>query len=203
MNLLPPNASTELRAFEETLEQQLVKLQGISLDLNPLTCKEELLPHLAFLYSLDISSLSVEEQRQYVRNAFEIRRYAGTPYSMKKTFESFNIDASLEEWFDYEGEPYHFKVSLSMRDKEITLSLANKLRGRINETKNIRSVLDELILSYMQSQKVVVASGGVGEVSIHTEMLEGYEETLKGLQKINIGAVGEVVSYAKMEVKKW
>ena len=200
MNLLPPNATKELRAFEETLEQQLVKLQGINLDLNPLTCKKEILPHLAFLYSLDISSLSIDEQRQYIHNAFEIRKYKGTPYSIKKEFESFNIDASLIEWFDYAGEPYHFKVDIALRDKEITTTLMKHLLKHINKSKNERSVLDELALSYMQSHTVVVASGAVGENNCIAEMLEGYKETLKGLQKLSIGAVGETSSYAKMEV---
>jgi len=180
--------SSEIKAFE-TLA-------------NPELCDEKYLPFLAYAFKVDFwdESLSVDDKRALIKQSLALHRYKGTIWAIEQVFEALNIKAVVKEWFNYGGEPYHFKIDLSLEDKEITPARADELTKYVGIYKNVRSVLDELILSYMQSQKVGFASGGVGEVSINSKMLEGYEETLKGMQKLSIGAVGETSSYAVMEV---
>jgi len=169
---------------------------------NPTLCDEKYLPFLAFAFKVDFwdESLSVEDKRALIKQSLALHKYKGTTWAIEQVFEALNIKAVVKEWFNYGGEPYHFKIDLSLEDKEITPARADELTKYVGIYKNVRSVLDELILSYMQSQKVGFASGGVGEVSINSKMLEGYEETLKGMQKLSIGVVGETSSYAVMEV---
>jgi len=180
--------SSEIKAFE-TLA-------------NPELCEEKYLPFLAYAFKVDFwdESLSVEDKRALIKQSLALHRYKGTTWAIERVFEALNIKAVVKEWFNYGGEPYHFKIDLSLEDKEITPARADELTKYVGIYKNVRSVLDELILSYLQSQNVGFASGGVGEVSINSQMLEGYEETLKGMQKLSIGAVGETSSYAVMEV---
>ena len=180
--------SSEIKAFE-TLA-------------NPELCDEKYLPFLAYAFKVDFwdKSLSVDDKRALIKQSLALHRYKGTIWAIEQVFEALKIKAVAEEWFNYGGEPYHFKIDLSLEDKEITPARANELTKYVGIYKNVRSVLDELILSYMQSQKVGFASGGVGEVFINSQMLEGYEETLEGMQNFNIGAVGETSSYAVMEV---
>lgn len=180
--------SSEIKAFESFA--------------NPALCDEKYLPFLAYAFKVDFwdESLSVADKRALIKQSLALHRYKGTTWAIKQVFEALNIKAVVKEWFNYGGEPYHFKIDLSLEDKAITPQRADELASYVGIYKNVRSILDELILSYMQSQRVGVASGGVGEVSINSQMLEGYEETLKGMQKLCIGAVGETSSYAVMEV---
>ena len=192
VNILPSNTSDEIRAVDKIGSSSIVKLSKSDFNLLPQSCKKELLPHLAYMYDLDISGLEEQKIRDYISSAFEIKKYQGTPFAIKKVFEALKIKATLNEWFKYAGEPFHFKVDLSLEDKEITPNRANILISWLNTFSNVKSVLDELSLSYMQSQRVGIASGGIGEVSCKTEMLEGYSETLKGIAQIRLGASGEV-----------
>ena len=169
---------------------------------NPLICDKKYLPYLAYAFKVDFwdDSLETKDKRALIKQSLALHRYKGTTWAIEQVFEALNIKAVVKEWFNYGGEPYHFKIDLSLEDKEITPERANELTKYVGIFKNVRSILDELILSYMQSVKVGFASGGVGEVSINSQMLEGYEETLKGMQKLSIGAVGETSFYAVMEV---
>lgn len=169
---------------------------------NPDICEEKYLPFLAYAFKVDFwdDSLSVEDKRALIKQSLALHRYKGTTWAIEKVFEALNIKAVVKEWFNYSGEPYHFKIDLSLEDKEITPQKANELTKYVGIYKNVRSVLDELILSYMQQQKLSIGTGGVGEVFINSQMLDGYKETLKGMQNLCIGAVGETSSYAQMEV---
>ncbi|MEJ5227176.1 phage tail protein I [Thermodesulfovibrio sp.] len=83
-----------------------------------------------------------EEKRALVKKAIELHRYKGTPWAVKKVFETLNLDAEIQEWFQYEGEPYKFKVFLrSIVQNEETYTSLIKL---INEYKNERSWLDSI-----------------------------------------------------------
>lgn len=174
MSLLSSNATQELRAIEETLEQQSIKLRVIDLNLNPLECKKELLPHLAFMYSLDIANLSVDEQRQYIHNAFEIRRHQGTLYSVKKALELLFSEASIREWFDYAGEPYHFEANLVLStdvSKVYDEAKFKKTDELLNLAKNTRSVFDGFEISLPISKvNTNVIGGGVFDVCINNEL---------------------------------
>jgi len=183
----------------DTLQSEIKAFETLA---NPDICDEKYLPFLAYAFKVDFwdESLSVEDKRALIKQSLALHRYKGTTWAIERVFEALNIKAVVKEWFSYGGEPYHFKIDLSLEDKEITPARADELTKYVGIYKNVRSVLDELILSYLQSQKVGFASGGVGEVSINSQMLDGYEETLKGMQKLSIGAVGETSSYAVMEV---
>jgi P2-related tail formation protein len=57
-------------------------------------------------------------------------------------FQALGLDASLQEWFDYNGDPYRFKVLVkSIIQDEDTYIRLTKL---INEYKNVRSWLDAI-----------------------------------------------------------
>ncbi len=196
---LPPNASKQNRAVDKTLEHRVEELNKSDFNLLPQSCRAELLPHLAYMLSVDIVGLDEREQRVLIQNALEVRRHQGTPFAIKKMFESLNMQAEVSEWFSYGGEPYHFSLDLILENKEITQKRVRSIHKQLAFAKNARSVLDELMLSYTVKNSVFVYSGGVGEVCINSEMLEGYSETLKGFQRVHIGAVGEV-SYTAHQI---
>jgi len=83
---------------------------------------------------------TIQEKRNLVKHAIELHRYKGTPYAIKKVFQALNLDATLQEWFDYNGDNYKFKVLVkSVIQDEDTYIRLTKL---INEYKNVRSWLD-------------------------------------------------------------
>jgi phage tail P2-like protein len=105
---------------------------------------ERMLDLLAWQFHIEgyEQAQNTEEKRNLIKNAIELHRYKGTPYAIKKAFQALGLDASLQEWFDYNGNPYKFKVLVkSIIQDEDTYIRLTKL---INEYKNVRSWLDAI-----------------------------------------------------------
>jgi len=85
---------------------------------------------------------TIQEKRNLIKHAIELHRHKGTPYAIKKVFQALNLNANLQEWFDYNGDYYKFKVLVKsvIQDEETY----RKLIELINEYKNVRSWLDAI-----------------------------------------------------------
>ena len=56
------------------------------------------------------------EKREIIKKAIELHRYKGTKYALVKVLSSLNINGEIKEWFEYEGEPYHFKINIFLQN---------------------------------------------------------------------------------------
>ena len=107
------------------------------------TESESVIDHLAYQLHVDDydSGLPIETKREMVKNSIDIHRHKGTPYAVEKAVQTIYSDSKIEEWFEYGGKPYYFKVTL------ITAPLTGKsdidrLIRAINAAKNVRSWLE-------------------------------------------------------------
>ena len=183
IELFPPNlredkniqAFAEIldRVFSELTEEDLQKLFVYAIDSQP----ESVIDWLAWQFHVEGYELAktVEEKRNLVKNAIELHRYKGTRYAIEKVLETLKLQGKVQEWFEYGGEPYRFKVDLGIQDREITPELRDKLIQLINDYKNERSWLEELILSYLVAGSIKIAAGQSRE----TEASAGYDSNLK------------------------
>ena len=140
---------------------------------------EEVLDLLAWQFHIEGWELanSIEEKRNLVKKAIELHKYKGTKYALKKVLEALNLQGNIQEWFEYNGEPYKFKVDINLAYKSINTETVEKLRRLINEYKNERSWLDSLNIyltsNLNQYQTTAVLSG-------HTTTI--YPYTVKDIQ---------------------
>jgi len=84
------------------------------------------------------------EKRELIKNAIELHRYKGTKYALIKVLNSLNINGEIEEWFEYDGDPYHFKINIFLQNYLYNESVFESLKKMIDEYKNVRSVLEEI-----------------------------------------------------------
>ncbi len=134
----------------------------------------------------------------YTNKPLQAKYKEGTANEVQRILSDvLGANVGICEWWEYEADPYHFKINICTADKQITTQLIEDIRKKCQKIKNVRSVCDEINLSYMQSTTIMIGSAGLGEVTCTTEMLKGYEETLKGVQNISIGCIGETFAYAK------
>jgi len=114
---------------------------------------------------------NIQEKRNLIKNAIELHRYKGTPYAIKKVLESLNLNAELQEWFDYSGDPYRFKVLVKtvIQDEDIY----KKVVELINEYKNTRSWLDAIGFHREYTNNVYYAfaqkNGKHYHIGLHTD----------------------------------
>ena len=162
---------------------------------------EPILDLLAWQFHIEGWELasSIDEKRNLIKSAIELHRYKGTKWAIKKVLEALNLSGDIKEWFEYGGEPYKFKVDLGIQDREITPELRDKLVALINEYKNERSWLEEIILAYLATGGILFTAGQLTE----TEVGADFQSELEWLASITvpfaISAIGEAEITAFME----
>lgn len=83
----------------------------------------------------------IETKRKWIKNAIPWYRLYGTPEAVYRYVSSYFDDIILEENWEYDGEPYHFRVTV---DGDWTPENEAWARRAIETAKNVRSVLDAL-----------------------------------------------------------
>jgi len=83
----------------------------------------------------------VETKRGWIANALKFYSLYGTAEGIVQYLEAAFDSASVEEWFDYGGDPFHFRVNATGEWSEEAEAWAMK---SIEAAKNVRSVLDTI-----------------------------------------------------------
>ena len=114
---------------------------------------ESVVNSLAWQLHVDIYSedMDIAQKRKLVKNAIKDHKYKGTSRTVKSVVEVLLNYAKVEEWFEYKGSPYHFRVNGSYGHIVNGDSLQS-LVNAINEAKNVRSWLDGILF---ERQKMV------------------------------------------------
>ena len=107
--------------------------------------EEPLLTHLAWQFKLDFwdASLPVETKRSLVRNAYAWHRRKGTPSAVEELVSIVFGQGDVLEWFEYDGEPYHFKIITNAKNA-IDIDLFFKA---IEKIKRLSTVLDAIVIN--------------------------------------------------------
>lgn len=92
-----------------------------------------------------------------IRNAYEIKRYKGTPYAVEKALELVGLTGTIQEWFEYGGAPYWFRINID-GTQNFTPQQLDLLDYYVIKNKNTRSWC-MLIVSTTKSSKFNVAAG--------------------------------------------
>ena len=102
----------------------------------------------------------VEVKRNWIREATPDYRIYGTKAIVEKYLKAAFDEVKVEEFWEYGGEPFHFRVKVIGENTERNLRWA-ELAAR--KTKNVRSVLDEIEFTSDRSEAwVYTAAGNAG-----------------------------------------
>ena len=104
---------------------------------------EGIIDTLAWQFHVDTYDLglSIRQKRALVKNAIKDHKYKGTSWAVKSVLETLLNYAKVEDWWDYQGKPYHFRVNGSSGPL-VSEDQVEKLVNAINQAKNVRSWLD-------------------------------------------------------------
>lgn len=105
---------------------------------------EELLDILAQDFKVDWYDYNqtLAVKRAVINDSFYVHRHLGTVGAVKRALSDVWSSYLLEEWFQYDGEPYHFRVAIA--DNDFTVAKREQAIRLINLTKNVRSWLDDI-----------------------------------------------------------
>lgn len=86
-------------------------------------------------------SAETEIKREWIRNAIPLYSNWGTPQSVKEFLKGYFGEIELQEWWQYGGEEYHFRLTLGGEWNDQNEAWA---RREIERAKNVRSIMDQL-----------------------------------------------------------
>ena len=87
---------------------------------------------------------SIEAKRNLVKTNYYVHRHLGTAGAVKEAIQALYPNSDVEEWFDYEGQPYHFRVALESGTPIIPISNTAILKA-VYTYKSLRSYLDAIV----------------------------------------------------------
>ncbi len=125
---------------------------------------------LAWQWHVDYydSTADVDTKRTMVRESLEVHRHKGTKHAVNTVLSAINPGYYVEEWFEYGGEPYRFRLIETDGDK-ISYSEAEIIKA-VNESKNVRSWLDSVIVTTVQNYKLTHTAN----IALSVESSQGY-----------------------------
>ena len=83
--------------------------------------------------------------------------HAGTPSVLREFLATVLQGGDLQEWYEYDGEPYYFKAIAAVgKDGKVPLGYGAEIRERIGIYKNARSWLESLVFTLHTAFEVPV-----------------------------------------------
>lgn len=108
---------------------------------------EDVIDCLAWQFHVDFyePGISLDQKRRLVKTAIASHRKKGTPYAVEEVVTAILEGAIVQEWFDYGGEPYYFRVIKI--NGQVAAEMYPKLKKAVEMVKNTRSWLEGVSLS--------------------------------------------------------
>ena len=171
LDILPQNLlrDEQIKAAAQALDTELQKITAATRNALLLPrldeLSEEVIDLLAWQWHVDFyePSMSIETKRQLVRESIAWQRIKGTKAAVEKMARTVFKGGVVTEWFEYGGEPYHFRIDV-LNAPNMTEERRGRLLAVVNASKNTRSWLDELRFRREAQNDMYYA----GAPSIHT-----------------------------------
>lgn len=145
--ILPPNASQLQRDIEAVSNERLLSLNVnlVRWMNNVDQCPADVLPWLAWAVSVDVWNNDWPDatKRAVIRDSIQVHKQKGTIGALRRALASFVFAGiRIQEWFEYGGEPFTFRVYAVLHEDGMSLADADLIYTSIMHTKNLRSHLD-------------------------------------------------------------
>lgn len=140
MNSLLPSGSSPLEKAAAIACQSLQTLPVPLRQLwNASTCPVELLPYLAWAWSVDRwdENWSESVKRQVVRDSMFIHRHKGTIGALKRVVEPLGYIIKVTEWWQTDDPPGTFRLDVGVQENGITQEIYDELERLIADARPV------------------------------------------------------------------
>ena len=168
-----------LREVAQVIDEKLHELDALNelIFLYPRIdeLSSELVDALAIHFHVDFydTSLSLGKRRALVKNSIRWHMKKGTKAAVEEMVQTVFEGGRVTEWFEYNGEPYHFKIDL-LEAPGISQENIDTVVRLVKAVKNTRSWLDSVGFFrritgpvYMGGAPMIHKSYSVGPAQIH------------------------------------
>lgn len=103
-------------------------------------------------------SYPVEVKRQTIKDSVKVHRKLGTKYAVETALGAVFPGTRVEEWFEYGGDPYMFKVIIGATTAGVSADRQAAVLERVRFYKNLRSHLEAISYKIEKETTVQVAA---------------------------------------------
>lgn len=102
---------------------------------------EQLLDILAHDFKVDWwdADYSLEEKRRTLADSWRVHKMLGTKAAVVMAISAIYPHTRVLEWFEYGGEPYHFRLDINITNDSIDSAKQRRVLERLNFYKSLRS----------------------------------------------------------------
>ena len=114
------------------------------------------------------ASASLTIKREVIKNSDKVYKHIGTKWAVENIIKTYFGDGYIMEWFEYEGEPGHFRVyssNPSLNNERLTEFLA-----LLEKTKRASAKLDGISIT-LDAELVLSTGVAIHEVSNETSAI--------------------------------
>ena len=83
-------------------------------------------------------------KRNIIKNCNKVFRTLGTNYAIEQVIADYFGDGQIEEWYEYDGQPYHFRVLTT--NTKVTGELADQFHKAVEAVKRKSTRLHEVLV---------------------------------------------------------
>jgi len=130
----------------EVLSQRPAEIERLLLYPRIDELPEELLDRLAYDFKVDWwdADYTLAQKRQILKDNWQVHRHLGTKAAVEKAIAAIYPRTRVLEWFEYGGEPYHFKLSIALALGWDSQEKRQRVLDRLDYYKNLRSHLEQV-----------------------------------------------------------
>lgn len=108
----------------------------------------------------------LEIKRSIIKDCIKVYRRLGTPYAVIRSISNVFPDSNLLEWFEYDGDPYTFRIEINATSNGASAELQRIVLERIRYYKNLRSHLEKITYLLERKADITVAAAHTTAKSI-------------------------------------
>lgn len=151
LDILPQNLlrDEQIKAAAQALDAELQKITAATKEALLLPRLDELpeavIDLLAWQWHVDFYDdlKTLQGKRNAICKSIELHRIKGTRLAVEMALRMIYSSGIIQEWFEYDGKPYHFRVQHTNPDTVSHEEIERLLRV-IYAVKNVRSVLEDI-----------------------------------------------------------
>lgn len=159
---LPPNLQTiDNQCFCYALDRQIKRLKKLADNLTIWSDLDNVDPKYYDYLALCVrapyyrSEYTDEQKLELIKTAIMSYRYAGTKKAINQLINIIFDEAEFIPWYQYGGQPYHFRVQAS---DTLTEDSTERFTNIIKKVKAARSIIDALQISREYTDHLYVGS---------------------------------------------
>lgn len=123
---------------------------------------EAVLDILAYDFKVDWwdPEYSLEEKRRTLKDSWRVHRKLGTKAAVERAIRAIYPETTVEPWFEYGGEPYHFRLRINVTSDTGDKVRQKKVLDRLNYYKSLRDHVDTIRYFMTPKKSWALAGGG-------------------------------------------